>query len=325
MLDFVTVLLGEATSQDPAQRYLSISNVYLRDATSTFHSTDTRRRRPPARGRAGSPPQAQGALARPGAAPLQPRRGRGADRRLHRAHSPASVLRDLERWEGRGLEGLADGTVPGNPPRITEKARAFMEQRLSEEEERIWNASQLAEAVEERFGVGESPEAIRQHLLAMGYRWKRTRYVLSRPPDPEEERKARGELEELKKEPKRENCSLLVAHRTLVAQSRMQPASVVKPFQVLEDGTPCRLSIGEAAPMHEEFGLQGGDEALRHGVIQSGSGPSHRRGGADLFEALAERDSRVLDAAIRMMHEAGDRSASPYCHLQASTTSSVLM
>ena len=101
---------------------------------------------------------------------------------------------------------MADGTAPGNPPRVSGEARAFMEQRLSEEE-RTWNASQLAEAVQERFGVGVSPEAIRQHLLAMGYRWKRTRYVPSRPPDPEEELKARGELEELKKGPKRANTS----------------------------------------------------------------------------------------------------------------------
>ena len=136
-------------------------------------------------------------------------RAEGVERiAAYTGRSPASVLRDLDRWEGRGLEGLADGTAPGTPPpRITEEARAFMEQRLSEEE-RIRNASQLAEAVvEERFGVGVSPEAIRQHLLAMGYRWKRTRYVPSRPPDPEEERKARGELEELKKGPKRESSS----------------------------------------------------------------------------------------------------------------------
>ncbi len=134
-------------------------------------------------------------------------RGEGVERiAAYTGRSPASVLRDLDRWEERGFEGLADGTAPGNPPRITEEARAFMEHRLSEEE-RIWNASQLAEAVEERFGVGVSPEAIRQHLLAMGYRWKRTRYVPSRPPDPEEERKARGELEELKKGPKRGSSS----------------------------------------------------------------------------------------------------------------------
>ncbi len=134
-------------------------------------------------------------------------RGEGVEQiAAYTGRSQASVLRDLDRWEGRGLEGLADGSAPGNPPRVTGEARAFMEQRLSEEQ-RTWNASQLAQAVEERFGVGVSPEAIRQHLLAMGYRWKRTRYVPSRPPDPEEERKARGELEELKKGPRRASTS----------------------------------------------------------------------------------------------------------------------
>ena len=111
--------------------------------------------------------------------------------------SEASVLRDLDRWEERGFGGLSDGTAPGNPPRITGEVRAFMKEKLSEE--RTWNASQLAEAVADRFGIRVGPEAIRQHLLAMGYRWKRTRYVPSRPPDPEEEREAASDLEELKR------------------------------------------------------------------------------------------------------------------------------
>ncbi len=110
--------------------------------------------------------------------------------------SGMSVLRDLDRWEERGFEGLADGTAPGNPPRVTAQARAFLEEKLAEE--RTWNASQLAEALEEVFGVVVTPEAIRLHLLSMGYRWKRTRYVPSKPPDPEEEREAREELEALK-------------------------------------------------------------------------------------------------------------------------------
>ena len=134
-------------------------------------------------------------------------RGEGVERiATYTGRSPASVLRDFDRWEERGFEGLADGTAPGNPPLITAEARAFMEQRLSEEK-RTWNASQLAEVVEKRFGVGVSPEAIRQHLLAMGYRWKRTRYVPSRPPRPEEERRARADLEELKKGPRRASTS----------------------------------------------------------------------------------------------------------------------
>jgi transposase len=88
------------------------------------------------------------------------------------------------------LEGLADGSAPGNPPRVTEEVKLFLKEKLSEE--RTWNASQLAEAVEGRFGVKVTPEAIRQHLLTMGYRWKRTRYVPSHPPDPQEELKAKS-------------------------------------------------------------------------------------------------------------------------------------
>jgi transposase len=65
--------------------------------------------------------------------------------------SEASVLRDLARWEERGFEGLADATAPGNPRRVTEQVRTFMEVRLSEE--RTWNASQLAEEIGERFGI----------------------------------------------------------------------------------------------------------------------------------------------------------------------------
>jgi transposase len=111
--------------------------------------------------------------------------------------SRASIARDLDRWEQQGFEGLLDGAAPGNPPRITGEARTFMEGKLSEE--RTWNATQLAEALGEGFGVQVTPEAVRQHLHSMGYSWKRTRYVPSKPPDPDEEREAAEELEALKK------------------------------------------------------------------------------------------------------------------------------
>ncbi len=119
------------------------------------------------------------------------------------SRSRVSVGRDFDRWEERGLEGLADEAPPGNPPRITEEVRTFLTEKLGEEEQRTWNASQLAEAVEEGFGVRVSAEAVRQHLLSMGYSWKRTRYVPSKEPDPEEEKEAREELEALKKGPPR--------------------------------------------------------------------------------------------------------------------------
>jgi len=111
--------------------------------------------------------------------------------------SPASIARDLDRWTRRGLEGLADGSAPGNPPRVSGEMRDFMGRKLSEE--RTWNAKQLAEALEEEFGIGGTPEAVRQHLHSMGYSWKRTRYVPNKAPDPDAEREAREELGTLKR------------------------------------------------------------------------------------------------------------------------------
>ncbi len=113
--------------------------------------------------------------------------------------SPQSIGRDFDRWAQRGLEGLADGSPPGNPPRVTGPMRSFMEERLAEA--RTWNATQLAEALEEEFGLAVTPEAVRQRLLSMGYSWKRTRYAPAREPDAEEEKEARKELEELKRGP----------------------------------------------------------------------------------------------------------------------------
>lgn len=95
------------------------------------------------------------------------------------------------------MAGLADGTAPGNPPRVTAEAKAFLHKRLGEA--RTWTASQLADAVADRFGITVSAEAIRQHLHALGYHWTRTRYVPSKPPDPGQERRAREELDLLKR------------------------------------------------------------------------------------------------------------------------------
>lgn len=115
----------------------------------------------------------------------------------HTGRSRYSISRDLDRFEKRGFEGLVDGKAPGNPARISGEVREYMEGRLSER--RTWNATQMTEAIEEHFGVVVTSEAVRQHLICMGYSWKRTRYVPSKDPDPEQEREAKEELEELKR------------------------------------------------------------------------------------------------------------------------------
>ena len=161
-----------------------------------MHEVDGGGRRPIAGDRAGPLSEVQSAPSRPGLATLN----RGLNIRAiasYTGRSRASIARDLDRWTERGLEGLADGAAPGNPPRITQEARRYVEERLTQE--RTWNATQLAEVLKEEFALVVTPEAVRQHLHSMGYSWKRTRYVPNKEPDPDEEREAREELEALKK------------------------------------------------------------------------------------------------------------------------------
>lgn len=110
---------------------------------------------------------------------------------------PTSIGRDFDRWQDQGVAGLADGAAPGNPSRVTAEVKTYLGERLGED--RTWTAGQLAAVVADRFGITVSAEAIRQHLHALGYAWKRTRYVPMQPPDPGAEHAAREDLRGLKR------------------------------------------------------------------------------------------------------------------------------
>lgn len=69
--------------------------------------------------------------------------------------SASSIVRDLDRFGQRGLEGLTEGTAPSNPPCLIAEVRQYMENRLSEK--RTWNATQLAEAIEEDLYLAGTP------------------------------------------------------------------------------------------------------------------------------------------------------------------------
>ena len=108
-----------------------------------------------------------------------------------------SILRDFDRWEEQGIQGLADDVPPGNPLQVTEEVRGFLQEKLAEE--RAWNATHLADEVVQRFNLHVHPQTIRHHLRLMGYLWKRTRYVPAQPPDPEALHAAHAALETLKR------------------------------------------------------------------------------------------------------------------------------
>ena len=115
----------------------------------------------------------------------------------HTGRSYATVCQDLKRWRERGAAGLADAPATNQPQKLTQEMRTFVLEKL--QEERTWTCAQLTEAVKERFGIEVSAEAMRKRVRALGYCWKRTRYVPCKEVDPEVEHEHRASLETLKR------------------------------------------------------------------------------------------------------------------------------
>ncbi|WP_143587178.1 IS630 family transposase [Thermus thermophilus] len=103
----------------------------------------------------------------------------------------------LRRFLREGLQGLVYCKPPGAPRKFTPEMAAFVEERLAED--RVWTASQLSAAIAERFGVRLAPKVVARHLRAMGYVWRRTRYVPRGRPEAEEVEAFVEEEEEAKK------------------------------------------------------------------------------------------------------------------------------
>ncbi len=116
-------------------------------------------------------------------------------RHFHKDRSTVYLV--LRRFLEQGLPGLAYRKPPGAPRKFTPQMAAFLEERLAED--RTWTAPQLAEALAERFGVRLAPKVISRHLRAMGYVWKRTRYVPLGRPTEEEMKAFAAEEEEAKR------------------------------------------------------------------------------------------------------------------------------
>lgn len=62
-----------------------------------------------------------------------------------------------------------------------------------------WTCRQLVEAVERRFTVAVSVEAMRKRVRKLGYCWKRTRYVPCKELDPALEHEHRARLGDVEK------------------------------------------------------------------------------------------------------------------------------
>jgi transposase len=110
----------------------------------------------------------------------------------------SSVYDWLAHWRHtRDPAALADAPRSGQPPVLKAAHRARLEQLLGEEPEAYgyktvgWTVPLLAVHFAEVEGVPVSETTLRRVLHALGYRWKRPRYVLARR-DPERAGKKAG-------------------------------------------------------------------------------------------------------------------------------------
>jgi transposase len=124
---------------------------------------------------------------------------------VYLGRSYRSVLRDLQRWEGRGVEGLADSEIPGQRSPLGEVEKAYIRERLAEN--RAWTATTLAEAVNKQFRLKVNRESMRVCLLELGYTWQRQRYVPIKTLEAKRLSEAKETLDGFKKKLRRVNSS----------------------------------------------------------------------------------------------------------------------
>ena len=113
----------------------------------------------------------------------------------------SSIRRDFDRWEAQGVEGLADGAIPGQRSPLGETEKAYLREQLAEE--RAWTAGTLAEAVNKKFKLNVNRESLRVCLLELGYSWQRQRYVPIKTPAATVLNEAKATLDSFKKKQKR--------------------------------------------------------------------------------------------------------------------------
>jgi transposase len=116
---------------------------------------------------------------------------------VHFARTEQSIHNDLTRFEQRGLRGIADAPRPGRPVKLPSAQETMLRVKL--EDDRLWTAIQLADILAAECGLQITAQTVRQHLMAMGYRWKRARYAPGKPLDPDVEQQHRASLDTLKK------------------------------------------------------------------------------------------------------------------------------
>jgi len=90
---------------------------------------------------------------------------------------------------------------------------------------------------------------------------------------------------------------------------------IVEPFDVLKEREPGGIARREAVAC-EQLAFEGGEETLRHRVVEAVAPAARRRDQTGVAQTLAEGEARVLAPLVRVVnHSRARRSPLPQCHL----------
>jgi transposase len=137
-------------------------------------------------------------------------------RLLHLGHKPEAVAEQQmvsvptiynwhKLWRANGLEGLANKTKTGRPPKATEAYCQKLEEMLEKEPSAlgyrfaIWTADRLRAHLKKETGILLSESRFRALLKKRGYRYRRPKHDLSHLQDQKAKKQAEKLLEEMKK------------------------------------------------------------------------------------------------------------------------------
>jgi len=104
----------------------------------------------------------------------------------------------IKRFLADGFDALRDQPPAGRSSRLTPAIREAVRQEL-EKGDRTWTGAQLADWIEQRFGVRVSASHLRRFRQRWQLSWKRTARSVKHKQQPEEVAAKKAELEPLEK------------------------------------------------------------------------------------------------------------------------------
>jgi len=148
--------------------------------------------------------------------------------------SRVTIYNWISRWRHDGIDGLYDFEGRGRKPLFSQDEEVII---LQEVEKNPSSIRQAAAEIEKRTGKKAHPETLKKILKMHGKSWKRKRKSPNKKPDPEDYKKGKEEIEELKLLASQGEFDIVYFDESGLS---LQP---VVPYAWLDRGQHCTLEI----------------------------------------------------------------------------------